>query len=114
LVHYFCLVRTAKPIEKPIGRAVPLLACVAFLTLSHAAIAQDFQKCLDMGISRRACEDAIIATSPNSKPADDALNSAIERDYHKDDPNWEYKKSQWPLNNQAGGREPQRSRLANS
>ncbi len=67
-----------------------MLAVFAFLLIStDLAFAQDFQKCLDLGIPRQTCEDAILATSPDSEAGKEALRSAIERDVHKNDPNWE-------------------------
>jgi hypothetical protein len=73
-----------------------LFAISAFFFVPHMAFAQNFQKCLDLGIPRQTCEDAILATSPDSEAGKEALRSAIERDIHKDDPNWErYKNGQW-------------------
>jgi hypothetical protein len=81
-----------------------MFAVSVFFFLPHMAFAQNFQKCLDLGISagvdpdltRRACEDGIIGTSPDSEAGKEALRSAIERDVHKNDPSWErYKNGQW-------------------
>jgi hypothetical protein len=81
-----------------------MLAISALFFVPHMAFAQNFQKCLELGISagvdpdltRKACEDGIIATSPDSEAGNEALRSAIERDVHKNDPNWErYKNGQW-------------------
>ena len=59
-----------------------------FLFLPNPSFAQDFQKCIAMGIPRHTCEDAIVATSPDSDAGKEALHSAIEREVHKNDPSW--------------------------
>ena len=72
-----------------------LLATAIFL-VPQMALAQDFQKCLDLGISRQVCEDALVATSPDSEAGKEALRAAIEDDVHKNDPSWKYyKNGQW-------------------
>ncbi len=98
--HHLRFVRSsgldATLIQKPLWFSVRVLAVSAFFFVPHIAFAQDFQKCLDLGIPRQTCEDAILATSPDSEAGKEALRSAIERDVHKNDPNWErYKNGQW-------------------
>lgn len=57
--------------------------------------AQSFQKCLELGISRQACEDAMAATAPSGSQAyKDAMHSYMERELHKDDPTWQHDDSE--------------------